>query len=92
MKEAGEKIYESFTRIERTVLVRKHVKQYVCPSCEPDEGEGRKLVTPVTGNLLDGTVCDPTLLASIGTDKFAFPSLFTGRPKVLKMSGSPDSR
>ena len=72
MKEAGEKIYESFTRIERTVLVRKHVKQYVCPSCEPDEGEGRKLVTPVTDNMLDGTVCDPTLLASIGTDKFAF--------------------
>ena len=29
MKEAGEKIYESFTRIERTVIVRRHVKQYV---------------------------------------------------------------
>lgn len=72
MKEAGEKIYESFTRIERTVLVRKHVKQYVCPSCEPDEGEGRKTVTPVTGNMLDGTVCDPTLLASIVEDKFSF--------------------
>lgn len=72
MKQADEKIYESFTRIERTVIVRKHVKQYVCPSCEPDEGEGRKTVTPVTGNMLDGTVCDPTLLASIVEDKFSF--------------------
>ena len=72
MKEAGEKIYESFTRIERTVIVRRHVKQYVCPSCEPDEGEGRKTVTPLTGNMLDGTVCDPTLLAAIVEDKFSF--------------------
>ena len=72
MKQADEKIYESFTRIERTVIVRKHVKQYVCPSCEPDEGEGRKTITPVTGNMLDGTVCDPTLLASIVEDKFSF--------------------
>lgn len=72
MKQAGEKTYESFTRIERTVIVRKHVKQYVCPSCEPDEGEGRKTITPVTGNMLDGTVCDPTLLASIVEDKFSF--------------------
>ena len=72
MKEAGEKTYGSFTRIERTVIVRRHVRQYVCPSCEPDEGEGRKTVTPVTGNMLDGTVCDPTLLASIVEDKFSF--------------------
>jgi len=72
MKESGEKVYESFTRIERTVVVRRHVKQYVCPSCEPDEGEGRKTVTPVTGNMLDGTVCDPTLLAQIIEDKFSF--------------------
>ena len=72
MKQADEKIYESFTRIERTVIVRKHVKQYVCPACEPDEGEGRRLVTPITGNMLDGTVCDPTLLASIVEDKFSF--------------------
>ena len=72
MKDAGEKTYESFTRIERTVIVRKHVRQYVCPSCEPDEGEGRKTITPTTGNMLDGTVCDPTLLASIVEDKFSF--------------------
>ena len=72
MKQADEKIYESFTRIERTVIVRKHVKQYVCSSCEPDEGEGRKTITPVTGNMLDGTVCDPTLLATIVEDKFSF--------------------
>ena len=72
MKESGEKIYESFTRIERTVIVRKHVRQYICPSCEPDEGEGRKTVTPLTGNMLDGNVCDPTLLASIVEDKFSF--------------------
>lgn len=72
MKDAGEKTYESFTRIERTVIVRKHVRQYVCPSCEPDEGKGRKTITPTTGNMLDGTVYDPTLLASIVEDKFSF--------------------
>lgn len=72
MEPSGEKVYESFTRIERTVIVRRHVKQYVCPSCEPDDGEGRRTVTPVTGNMLDGTVCDPTLLAQIIEDKFSF--------------------
>lgn len=71
MKEAGEKVYESFTRIERTVVVRRHVKQYVCPSCEPDDGEGRKTVTPITGNMLDGMVCDPTLLSQVVENKFS---------------------
>lgn len=72
MKESGEKIYESFTRIERTVVVRRHVKQYECPVCEPEGEEGRKTVTPVTGNMLDGTVCDPTLLSQIIENKFSF--------------------
>lgn len=70
MKEAGEKIYESFTRTERTVVVRRHVKQYECPVCEPEEGEGRKTVAPVTANMLDGTVCDPALPAQIVENKF----------------------
>ena len=87
MKEAGEKIYESFTRIERTVIVRRHVKQYVCPSCEPDEGEGRKTVTPVTGNMLDGTVCDPTLLSQIVENKFSFAQPLYRQEKIFSDVG-----
>ena len=72
MKEAGEKVYESFTRITTTAIVRKHVKQFTCTNCEPDPGNERIIETPVTGNMLDGTVCDPTLLAQIIENKFSY--------------------
>ena len=69
---AGEKVYESFTRIERTVIVRRHVQQYTCPACTPDDGDGRIVETPKTGNMLDGTILDPTLFASFVENKFAY--------------------
>lgn len=72
MVEAGEKVYESFTRIDRTIIVRKHVRQYTCPNCLPEKGEDRIVVTPASGNMLDGTVCDPTLLAYCVDEKYRF--------------------
>lgn len=69
---AGEKVYETFTRIERTVIVRRHVQQYTCPECTPEAGEGRIVETPKTGNMLDGTIADPTLFASFVENKFAY--------------------
>ncbi len=72
MKKAGEKVYETFTRIHKTVIVRRHVNQFICPNCEPEENEGRILQTPATGNMLDGTVCDPTLFSQIVENKFSY--------------------
>ncbi len=73
MEEAGEKVYETFTRIQRTVVVRRHVRQFACARCVPENpGEGRTLETAPTGNILDGTVCDPTLLAQIIENKFGY--------------------
>lgn len=72
MKKVGEKIYESFTRIQRDALVRRHVSLFACPNCEPETNEGRITETPVTGNMLDGTVCDPTLLSQIIENKFSY--------------------
>lgn len=72
MKEVGEKVYESFTRITTTAIIRKHVKQFMCTNCEPESGDERIIETPLTGNMLDGTVCDPTLLSQIIENKFSY--------------------
>lgn len=73
MKEVGEKVFETFTRIQRTVVVRRHVKQFSCTKCIPDNAEeGRIIETAVSGNILDGTICDPTLLAQIIENKFSY--------------------
>lgn len=73
MKEVGEKVYETFTRIQRTVVVRRHVKQFSCVNCVPENAkEGRIVETAATKNILDGTVCDPTLLAQIIENKFSY--------------------
>ncbi len=72
MKKVGEKVYESFTRICKEALIRKHVNQYECTNCEPEANEGRIIETPVTGNMLDGTVCDPTLFSQIVENKFSY--------------------
>ena len=72
MKKVGEKIYESFAKINRTVLVHRHVSLFACTNCEPEADEGRIVETPVTGNMLDGTVCDPTLLSQIIENKFSY--------------------
>lgn len=72
MKKVGEKVYESFTRIHKDALVRRHVNQYACTNCEPEANEGRIVETPVTGNMLDGTVCDPTLFSQIVENKFSY--------------------
>ncbi len=72
MKKVGEKIYEAFTRIHKEVLVRRHVNLFACTNCEPEANEGRIVETPETGNMLDGTVCDPTLFSQIVENKFSY--------------------
>lgn len=72
MKVVGEKVYESFSRVSYTVVVRRHVNLYSCTQCTPDDtDEGRIAETPSTGNMLDGTICDPSLLANIIYNKYA---------------------
>lgn len=73
MKETGEKVYETVSRIKRTVVVRRHVKQFSCTQCVPeDKKDGRITETATTGNILDGTVCDPTLFAQIVENKYGY--------------------
>ena len=72
MKVVGEKIYESFSRVSYTVVVRRHVNLYSCTQCTPDDADGCRIAeTPSTGNMLDGTICDPSLLANIIYNKYA---------------------
>ena len=87
MKEVGEKVYESFTKITYTAVVRKHVKQYRCTSCEPVESGERVVETPVTGSMLDGTVCDPTLLAQIVENKFSYAQPLYRQAEMFKDIG-----
>lgn len=70
MKEVSEKVYETFSRVSYTVVVRRHVKQFSCTKCTPEKDGGRLVETPSTGNMLDGTICDPSLLANIITNKY----------------------
>ncbi len=54
------------------VIVRHHYPQYRCPSCLPDSGEGGKVVPSEDPSVLAGTVCDPSLLSTIVTDKMEY--------------------
>jgi len=65
-------VQESITFIPSSyVVVRHHYPQYRCTNCAPDEGEYEKQ-TPCSKNLLEQTICDPSLLATIIDEKMRF--------------------
>jgi transposase len=72
MERTGTLSYLSLVRTTSYSIVETRVPQFRCPSCEPDEGDGDRItVTPPTGNMLEGCVCDPLLLANIISNKMA---------------------
>lgn len=53
-------------------IVRHSTAQYKCPCCLGDEGESQTLtVTEEDPSLLKGTICEPSLLATVVADKMA---------------------
>ncbi|MHC1691891.1 MAG: IS66 family transposase [Sphaerochaetaceae bacterium] len=70
---AGEFVRDTLSVIPASrIIVRHHYVQYACAHCLPEPGEKNTSTTPDGNTLLGGTVCDPSLLASIVTDKMQF--------------------
>jgi len=65
-------VQESITFIPSSyVIVRHHYPQYRCTVCAPDTGEYKKQ-TIYSQNILEKTICDPSLLATIIDEKMRF--------------------
>ena len=59
-------------RLPTKVVVRHLYPQYRCANCLGEEGESQTLTVGEDASLVKGTVCEPSLFASIVTDKMAY--------------------
>lgn len=67
MIEDGERVVDTITKTVTYTILRKHYKTYKCPNCEGNEKdrEGVK-----GGELLSGTIADPSFISDIVVNKF----------------------
>ena len=73
MRLCGEFVRDALAMVPaRKLIVRHHYPQYACPACLPDPGEPVRTTVVDQGDVLGGTICDPSLLATIVTDKMQF--------------------
>jgi transposase len=74
MKQSGSFVREAIAVIPSSKVVVRHVyPQYQCSSCQGEEGEERTItITEEDTSLLKGTICEPSLLATIVTDKMQY--------------------
>jgi len=73
MHPCGEFVRDALAMVPaRKLIVRHHYPQYACPACLPDPGEPVRTTVFDQGDVLGGTICDPSLLATIVTDKMQF--------------------
>lgn len=73
MVECGEFVRDTLSVIPASkVIVRHHYPRFECANCLPEPGQSAKVVVCNDGSVLAGTVCDPSLLATIVTDKMQF--------------------
>ena len=73
LTEIGEFIEDKITFVpSRYVVVRHHRKQQRCLNCLPLVGVNDIITASMNNNLLEGTICEPSLLARIITDKMQF--------------------
>lgn len=90
MVKDGERVYEAVTKTVTYAIVRKHYTLYKCPNCEGNE-EDRKPGVP-KGDMLAGTVVDPTLLADVVVSKFDMGSTLYRIERELRYRGVPIPR
>ena len=90
MVKDGEKVIETVTKTVTYTILRKHYIVYRCPNCEGEESD-RKPDVP-KGEMLSGTVADPTLLADIVVNKFDMGSTLYRIERELKYRGIPIRR
>jgi transposase len=73
MEKSGEFIRETIAVIPATkVVVRHRYPQYSCPACLGEPGERRVVTVGEDPSVLGGTICDPTLLATVVVDKMRY--------------------
>ena len=73
MVRCGEFVRDTLSVIPASrVIVRHHYPKFECTNCLPEPGRNAKLVVCNDNSVLTGTVCDPSLLATIVTDKMQF--------------------
>ena len=87
LQEAGEFIQDTVAFVPATyMIVRHHLPQLRCTNCEPDNGDEEGLITSPSASLLNGTICDPSLLAQIVTDKMHYGLPLYRQEKKLQLS------
>ena len=88
LKEVGEFTQDAVTFVPATyMIVRHHYPQYRCSNCEPETNDEEGLITSPSTSLLSGTICDPSLLAQIVTDKMHFGLPLYRQEKKLILDG-----
>jgi len=88
LTEVGELTQDTVTFSPSTyVIVRHHYPQYRCMNCEPETIDEEGLITAPSASLLKGTICDPSLLAQIVTDKMHYGLPLYRQEKKLRLDG-----
>jgi len=88
LKEVSEFTQDTVTFIPATyMIVRHHYPQYRCNNCEPETKDEEGLITSPSTSLLNGTICDPSLLAQIVTDKMHYGLPLYRQEKKLRLDG-----
>jgi transposase len=86
LKQVSEFTQDTVTQIPSTfMIVRHHYPQYRCTHCEPDTKDEEGLITSPSTSLLHGTICDPSLLAQIVTDKMHYGLPLYRQEKKLQL-------
>ncbi len=86
MRQCGEFVRDTLSVIPASeVIVRHHYPKFECANCLPEPGQSAKVVVCNDNSVLAGTVCDPSLLATIVTDKMQFGlPLYRQEQKLLQ--------
>ncbi|MDD4220670.1 MAG: IS66 family transposase, partial [Sphaerochaetaceae bacterium] len=88
LKKVGEFTQDAVTFVPATyMIVRHHYPQYRCSNCEPETKDEEGLITAPATSLLNGTICDPSLLAQIVTDKMHYGLPLYRQEKKLQLGG-----
>lgn len=83
----GERYVDSVVRTISYSIVRRIYTTYACPNCSETVPMAAR-----TGNLLDGTICDPLFLADVINSKFNFGVPLYRYERLLRDAGYPISR
>ena len=73
MSKVGEFVQERIAHVPSYhVIIRHHYAQYRCENCLSDDGENALVTSQEGTDVLNGTICDPSLLAYLIVAKMGF--------------------